>query len=48
MKRIIRFFLHDWQEVGGFIAEGTAFTRQRCGKCSKTRAQPFFREGKRS
>jgi hypothetical protein len=44
IKRFIGFFLHNWNEIGGFITEGTVFTRQRCGKCDKTRVQPFFRK----
>jgi hypothetical protein len=34
--------LHDWDEIGGFIAEGGTFSRQQCRICGKTRAQRVF------
>lgn len=46
LERIFSFFLHDWMDAGGFIAEGGAYTRQQCRKCEKTRVNRFFEVGR--
>ena len=37
--RIIRFFLHDWEDIGTFSAEGGEFTRQQCRGCLRCRKE---------